>query len=202
MSAIPLPTLAIIAAHAADENESYATRSEALRALGELGTREHLPILLAALDAESQHDQVRSAACRALADLDEPEGLPGVIALTKLGHLNRLRPAAIGAVADLAHHDEDAAYEAIAPLLHDPESRARQAAANALVSMKDDRALAELRRIATTCRHPGERAAAGRAADRLAAAAGKDDPPAALRREVERLKREVELLKEKSEEGK
>ncbi|TVQ29870.1 MAG: hypothetical protein EA376_14585 [Phycisphaeraceae bacterium] len=188
--------LEVLAAHAADEDESYATRSTALRGLGRLGDRSHLDIIIDALDSESQHDQVRSAALSALADLDQPEGLEAAIPFTRLGHLSRLRPTAINTVARLAEHDREAAYEAVAPLIRDQEARTRSAAGAALVRIEDERAVEDLRRHAVTWPHPVERERAGRWADQLGAALRRDAPAGQMREEIERLRRELEELKE------
>ncbi|MEC9374626.1 MAG: M1 family aminopeptidase, partial [Planctomycetota bacterium] len=194
--------LQILADAASDPDESYAVQAAALRGVGDLGNRDHLPILLAALERDSQHEQVRSAALRALADLGEPEGLEAAIPYTQFGWLQRLRPAAIDAVAELSEHDVDAAVDALIPILRDREWRPRRAAADALVQIGDDRALPELQRLARTHPHPRHREDFAEAADRLAAAARRDDPSSGLRREVETLKRELDDLRRQIEDGK
>ncbi|RMH30348.1 MAG: hypothetical protein D6693_00660 [Planctomycetota bacterium] len=186
------PALAPIAS---DADESYAVRAAALEGLGRRGGPEHLPILTSALEAPSQHDQVRTGALRGLASLDEPEGLDAAILYTEIGWLSRTRPVAIGAVADLAHHDPERAIDALLPLLDDPEERSRQAAARALAEVGDERALERLRALAQTHPQPTFRElladSAGSLARRLAGDTAGDD----LRERVESLERQIEELR-------
>lgn len=189
------PAVAAVAGIASNESESYGVRSAALRALGKVGSRENLDVLIRALDSVSQHDQVRSAALAALGELDVAEGLDAAIKYTRPGYLSRLRPVAIAAVAEMADHDRDKAVLAILPLLTDHEPRTRAAACRALVTIKSEKALPELRRLAGAARDPRSRQLAGDSADALAAALAKDDSVRDVRQELNRVRREVEKLK-------
>ena len=180
---------------ASNADESYAVRSAALSALGERGDASRLPILLDALDAESQHEQVRQAALRGLASLDEAGGLDAAIRYTQLGWLARTRPVAIGAVADLAHYDNDRAIDALLPLLTDREDRARDAAARALSKIGDAHVLERMRHVAATHRNPKYAERLEKLADTLAAKLNKDSGETDLRQRVEELQREVDTLK-------
>ncbi len=187
--------LAVLVEHASNVDESYATRAAALLGVGELGDASHLQVLIDALDDDSQHEQVRRAAVRAIAELGVEGGLEAVIPFTQLGWNQRLRPAAIRAVADLAEHDSDLAYETLLPLLEDHEDRTRRTAAMALVEIADERALETLRRLARTDPHPVYRDLFASSADRLAANARKDSTIVEVREELETLRRELDELK-------
>ncbi len=190
-------SVAVLAARASDANESYACRASALEELGRRGDESHLPILLAGLEARSQHDQVRIGAIRGLALHKKKEGLTAIIPYTKAGSLSRVRPEAIGAVADLAELDKVAAYDAIAPLLFDREARARTSAGQALVDIKDKRGLAEIDRFIETTRHAEdrERAEGWRAA--LASRLAGENAQQSAGAEIEKLRTELKRLESK-----
>jgi len=187
--------LGVLVEHASNVDESYATRASALLGVGELGDGSHLQVLIDALDDDSQHEQVRRAATRAIGDLGVAGGLEAVIPFTKLGWNQRLRPSAIMAVAELAEHDPDLAYEALLPLLTDHEDRSRQTAARAMVEIADERALETFRRLARTDPDPVYRELFAESADRLAANIRKDSTIVEVREELEKLRRELDELK-------
>ncbi len=188
-----------LARHAAMDDESYACREAAVAALGRHGNAAHLPIILAALDVESQHDQVRQGALRALRDLDDARGLEHAIRFTKPGWPSRLRPVAIETVAQLAHHDPVKAADAILPLLQDRERRPVRAAAAALVDMQEPRGLESLDRLIATTRSDELRRQATGWRESLANATAKADANDPSRRHLERLERELELLRQEIE---
>ncbi|MBL0927106.1 MAG: HEAT repeat domain-containing protein [Phycisphaerales bacterium] len=201
-AAKPGDALETLAQIAAEEGESYAPRAAAVAELGKLtapGTpafADHLKIIQTALGATSQHDHVRQAALRALASVDTKESLVLAIPSTRPGNLNRTRPIAIETVGKLAHHDLDAALAALTPLTEDREQRARRAVASALVDIADPRALPLMDRIVRFERDAAERQAAAEARDRLAAAIDKARSREADRTEIERLRRDLERLKD------
>jgi aminopeptidase N len=190
--------LALLRQIAQDRGETYAVQGEALEGLGAIGDESDLPLLIAALGVESQHDQVRRSALAALADLGEPAALDDAIEYTRFGHLARTRPAAISAVATLAETDEQKARAAAAliPILRDREVRARSAAGAALARIGHESALDELRRLARSDRSESFRASCERWADAVAAGGRADEPVSRMRRDIEALEREVERLKE------
>lgn len=190
-------SVTVLAARAADADESYACRAAALEGLGRRGDESHLPTLLAGLEARSQHDQVRIGAIRGLALLKKKEGLASIIPFTRPGTLNRVRPDAIGAVADLAELDKEAAYDAIAPLLFDREARARTAAGQALVEIKDKRGLAEIERFIETTRHAEERERAEGWRASLASRLAGEDARQSAATEIEKLRTELKRLESK-----
>ena len=178
---------------AADAGESYETRGNALRGLGESGDTADLAIVLNALNVESNNDEVRQQALRALGDLDEFDGLAAAIPYTRSGTLNRTRPVAIGVVADLAAHDVDRAVTALIPLLDDRERRARSAAGRALAQIGDERALPALDRLSTASRDPEFRRQCEQWAERIRAADGEPDRKS-LEKRLERLERRLDTM--------
>ncbi len=190
----------ILAGAAASDAEVYSVRAAALRGLGKAGGPEHLPVFEAALATPSQSEMIRDAAIDGLVAIDEARCLDLVIPFTEFGWYNRLRASAIGAVGDLSEHDDKKAYEAVIPLLADREERARMAAGAALVKIGDDRALDELRRLATGHRQPAFRERCEQWAADLRAEAGKDASGGEAMREIEKLRREVEKLQDRLDE--
>ncbi|HBS28138.1 MAG TPA: hypothetical protein DEB06_01515 [Phycisphaerales bacterium] len=184
----------LLARLADDESESYACRSAAFEGLGKRGSASHLPIFARGLASSSQHEQVRTGALNGLRDLRLPEGLDMVIPLTQFGNLNRVRPVAIRALADLSEFDKRKAFDAIAPLLYDSEDRARDAAIEALVKVKDDRGLDALDRLASTTTHEPTRELAKKARADLAAALRRPDAVRALEAEVDKVKNDLKRL--------
>ncbi|MCK4873775.1 MAG: HEAT repeat domain-containing protein [Phycisphaerales bacterium] len=134
-------------------DESYGVVEEAIVQLGVRGGSEHLPIILDALDRESQHDAIRQAALWALAELDDQAGLGGAMRYAQFGEANdRTRAVAIETAAHLGHHWPDAVYDLFVSLLEDPQERAREAAMAGLVTLGDERGMAVLERIAASHR--------------------------------------------------
>lgn len=184
----------ILARHADDENESYACRAAALEGLGRHGTSSDLPVFARGLAVSSQHDQVKSGALQGLRDLRVEEGIEMAIPLTQFGTLSRVRPVAVGTVAELAELNKREAYDAIVPLLYDSEDRARDAAINALVKIKDERGLDALDRLASSTTHEPTRDLARKARADLAAALRKPEALRALESEVDKLKSDLKRL--------
>lgn len=176
----------------------YGVRAAALRALGKLGAPSDIAILRTGLTSESRDDDVRQAALRALADLDTPEALDLVLPYVNEGWISRTRPVAIESVATLAHHNPERSYDAIEPLMTDKrEARTRRAAIEALVKIKDERAIARLRHLARTHEHPIDRERCEDAAARLAAAL--DDNGDEMRERIERLEQRIGELEAKGD---
>ncbi len=145
----------------AGNDPSYMTRAAAINGLAKLEAKDHADLLIDLVDFESQHDDVRRAALSALADLDDPRGLDLAIRYAAYGHMDRSRPTAIRAIADLAEHDRDRAVDVLLGLLDDPMSRPARAAGGAIADLGDERAKAPLERMKETHPDPGRREAAG-----------------------------------------
>jgi len=133
-----------VLAERAQRDGSVRVRAAALRGLGTMGAVEYVPVVLAALDIPSQHDQIRQAALQAMADLAPPEGLSQSLRLAQPGMDSRTRAVAIECAARLATQDREAAFNAFSSLLGDRESRTRRAAGQALSTLGDERALGVL----------------------------------------------------------
>ncbi len=151
----------------AESDPSYACRVSAVNGLAHLEADGHADLIVALVDQPSQHDQIRKAALGALADLDDERGLGLAMKYAAFGYMDRSRPSAISAIADLAEHDNDAAVEFLLPLLHDPEGRARSATLSALATIADERALEPMNAIAQTDPDPAVRDRAERAVKKL-----------------------------------
>ncbi len=195
------PAVKLLKGFADDDNESYACRAAALVGLGKISDpddAEAFDVLARALGADSQHDNVRAGALRGLASFNTSAALDQAIVYTQPGHLSRLRPVAVQAVAELADHDVDLAFETIAPLLQDHEDRTRRAAGMALVVIEDERGIETLDSLIYSAKTPDLKAMAEHWRDDLLAmvnGTANQDPS----HELERLKRELERLKSKLE---
>ncbi|MBS0198393.1 MAG: M1 family metallopeptidase [Planctomycetes bacterium] len=136
----------------ATRDTSSRVRAAAIRGLGQIKSESHRTLVLNALTQNSQHDALRQAALEALASYDQKDMLPKAIELTKPGVDSRTRPAAVSTVAKLAHHDPDAAFGTLSELLNDRELRTQRAAGEALVTMKDQRAVPAFEALAKKTR--------------------------------------------------
>ncbi len=190
----------LLARHASDSEPSYACRAAALTALGKVGSDKHMPIFEAGLAAESQHDKVREGAIKGLREVDTPEALELVIPFTEAGNLSRLRPQAIEAVGSLGHHDPDRAFEVLSELLQDREARSVRAAGQALVVLEHKKGLHALQTLARVTRDPSMRFRAEEWHDKLAAALSGDSNAESSRRDVARLRRELDELRSRIDE--
>jgi aminopeptidase N len=137
---------------------SERTRAAAFKAFGTLKALDQSRLLQAALDQPSQHDRVRQAALEALGELNAPGTLAPVARYAMPGTLSRTRPIAIAQLPKLASQDAETAYRILALILRDRERRAWEAAGAALVTLGDQRARADLEKIAATKRSPGDQA--------------------------------------------
>ncbi|MHC5023002.1 MAG: M1 family aminopeptidase [Planctomycetota bacterium] len=149
------PALEDFLSNIAATDPSYATRVAAINGLAGQDADAASDLFVELTAFPSQHEQVRDAALRALARLDDERGLELGMRYAAYGNLDRSRPTAIGVIADLAHHDRDAAVEYLLPLLEDPEQRTIRATARALGKIGDKRALDPLQAMART--HPNPR---------------------------------------------
>jgi aminopeptidase N len=153
-------TAADVLARMAQKDGSYGVRAAAVRGLGTLKVERYVPVVMAALEVESQHDQIRNAALDALADLDRADGLEPALRWTREGVMARTRPTAVRAAAALAKHNPDRVYETLVALLKDREDRTARTAGDALVQIKDPRGVAVLNEYARSRRARGDEAGA------------------------------------------
>ncbi len=131
---------------------SQRVRSEAVRAMGHLGSDKALGVVLHASKEPSQHDRIKQAALDAFVSLDVPEGLSFAIEMSQDGHLDRPRSKAIRTIVKLSHHDESRAFDALLSALGARQRRAWVAAGGALVELKDQGALEALQTLHDTLR--------------------------------------------------
>ena len=114
------------------------------------------------LQVSTPNERVRSAALDAIKALNLVEFNQQVKELAAIGHVERFRPTAIATFADLAPPASDAIGRAqvathLIALLDDPEPRAKEAAGNALASMRATEALIRIDSIAKSDRDESTR---------------------------------------------
>jgi aminopeptidase N len=136
----------------AQQDKSSKVRCTALRALGRVKPEDASQIVAAALKVDSQSDEIRQAALEALGELDSPKSLQTAMVYAMPGHDTRTRPVAVATIAKLGHQDRDLALKTLAGYLGDSELRVRRAAGQALVDLKDERAMAEFEKAAKAAR--------------------------------------------------
>ncbi len=126
---------------AAEGDPSYGVRGAALRAYAKLAGADAKPVVLDALKVESQHDQIRQAAIDGLASINDADALEQAIRSTSPASYPRTRPSAVNAVATLAAHNPDLAFETLKGLLDDAHDRTARAAGDAMVRLNDPRSV-------------------------------------------------------------
>lgn len=158
-----------------DQDSGYAPRIAAAEGLARLGAvdfpdQRALLVKDAAICAglkkmlavSTPNESVRSAALKAIRALGLVELRDQVAVLAMPGHVERMRPSAIEALAELAPSATDPSGRAqvvtvLAGFLDDPESRAQAAAGEALANMKATEALAQIDAMATSDPDPRTR---------------------------------------------
>jgi HEAT repeat protein len=132
-----------VLAEKAQKDRSTRVRAASMRALAKIKSEQAPKILAAALKVDSQSDEIRQAAIEAMADLDTPKTLQSVMIYALPGHDTRTRPVAVAAMAKLGHQDQAATLKALVGYLSDRELRTQRAAGQAMVDLKDEKAMAE-----------------------------------------------------------
>lgn len=156
-----LPRLARVA----KDDRGYAPRARALEGLARLGSgdapadREAIvqdPAVTQAIEAalaqRTPGERLRSAAVEACGNLGLVSMIAHIEELSTLGHADRMRPSAIAALGKLAalpaaSSERPKVIATLVDYLDDPESRSREAAGEALASLKAPEALARLEAI-------------------------------------------------------
>lgn len=142
-------------------DRSYQCRASAARGLAEIKAVEKAETLLAMTSIPSHQERIRAAAIEALVTLEDQRGLEPALALARRGNFDRARPDAIRALATLAAKapsaDRDRVIKELLPMLDDPERRSRDAAGDALASLRATEATARLEAIAASDGDPGRR---------------------------------------------
>lgn len=99
--------------------------------------------------------------------MNDPRSIEIAISLTREGLNPRTRAAALDAIAQLAVHDPNAAFETISPFLASRIVRIADAAGDALVELHDERAIYLFQEMASNARDPDDRFKANRWLKRL-----------------------------------
>jgi aminopeptidase N len=126
--------------------KSYFAYGEALRTLGALGHPKHEEILKEALNTNSWNDVTRIAALEALVSTRNRMWLPLVVTLTRPGHSQRLRMAAIRSLASFGVIST-AVQNRLIELTQDPFLLVRITAVRLLHSHGDERAVPALKKL-------------------------------------------------------
>jgi aminopeptidase N len=140
---------------------SYTVRAEAIDVLRAHESRGDIDLVRAQLAVPSHADAIRRAAIAYLAKFGDASDLPRVQALAALGVPDRLRPAAMDAMAAIgARVGESERAGAVAFLvaaLDDPEEGPARAAGSALAELKAKDGLERMRAMAAHDRDPARR---------------------------------------------
>lgn len=149
----------------AQEDRGYSPRVEAIKGIARLGSVDApadrevivkdpavLAIMQKALEERTPQERIRAAAVDAVGRLGLVACLDQCEKLSGLGYADRLRPSAIEALSQLASSADAAQKQRIVALLigylKDPESRPREAAGEALVTLKAPEAVSTLQDLA------------------------------------------------------
>lgn len=188
---------------------AYGVRAAAVTALVKTRAKNAARVATDALKQESEIGVVRNAALNGLADLGDPAAMDRIKGYTTSGNPRVYRNTAIaayGKLGKLVEKDGERrrAAEFLYPSLDDWHLRTRAAAIDALAAILEPSSVDPLRRVAANDRVAEVRERAQKAADRIAAEAGKatarnnaadiED----LKRRIESLERELEAAKKKA----
>ena len=135
------------------EQRSYAVRVACINALGRLEAKDQVELVLKMVDEPSRQQDIQKAALGVLAGWGEAKAIDPAMKAAALGNFDRARPTAMDALARLCPKDEGNAtrgtiIERLLVWIDDPEGRARNAAGEALVTVKAKQALDRLDAIA------------------------------------------------------
>ena len=133
--------------------KSYAVRNACIGALGKLEAKDQVELLLKMTGEPSRQQELQQAALGVMAGWGEAKAIEPAMKAAALGNFDRARPAAMDALAKLCPKEEDnasrkAIIEKLMGWMDDPEGRARNAACEALASVKAKQALDRLDAIA------------------------------------------------------
>ena len=188
---------------------AYGVRAAAVTAVVKTRAKNAGRICADALKQESDIGVVRNAALSGLADLGDPATMDRIKSYTTSGNPRVYRNPAIaayGKLGKLLEKDSERrrAAEFLYPSLDDWHLRTREAAIEALTAIMEPSSVDPLRRVAANDRVAEVRERAQKAADRIAAEAGKatarnnaadiED----LKRRIDTLERELEATKKKA----
>ncbi|MBL9000519.1 MAG: HEAT repeat domain-containing protein [Phycisphaerae bacterium] len=129
-------------------DSSVKVRAAALRALGQITSESSRDLFLSALEEQSRDDLIRLAALEAIVSMNQADAIKSAIRFSGPEYDSRTRAAAAGAIARAAANDPDAALETLVALLSDRSGRVKRGAGDALVQLKDRRAMPALEALA------------------------------------------------------
>ncbi|MBX3356013.1 MAG: HEAT repeat domain-containing protein [Phycisphaeraceae bacterium] len=147
-------------------DRSYQCRAAAASILGSIKASDRAEVLLTLTKQPSHQERIRGAAIEALVAIEDLRAIEPALALAARGNFDRARPDAIRALAKLGgmaeSADRDRIIQALLPMLDDPERRSRDAAGEALATLRATEATDRLQAIASSDRDPGRRERAER----------------------------------------
>lgn len=126
---------------------SYQVEGEAAKSLGKTRQPEAFDEIVAALERPSWNSVIQQRALEGLGELQGERGLAIALDWTTYGRPQPARALAVGAIEKLGK-DHDTAIDRLIDLLEDPWLRVRIRSAQALATLKVERAAAALERMA------------------------------------------------------
>jgi HEAT repeat protein len=140
------PNVAAKLSAVARDDASYRARANALQSLGKLKAANALPVLTAAVNAESPDDFLRNAALRSLGYLGDDRGVPLLREWSAPGKAIETREAAIASLGRLEKGNKEITVQ-IASYLTESHYPIRYAAIHALGSRGDASAIPALQAL-------------------------------------------------------
>lgn len=182
--------------------QHYFTRGEAARSLGKNRGPRAFAAIEGALVHDAWGDVIRSGALSGLAQLRDARGIEIAKEQARYGRIHQGRAAAVSALAKLAEEHPARKPEIVDFLIEQTEKpgfRVQLALALALGSLKDARAIPALERLAA--REPDGRIKryVREAIQQIAAGSRPEDAVRALRDDLEKLREENRVLKDRIE---
>ncbi|MDG6939454.1 MAG: HEAT repeat domain-containing protein [Nitrososphaerota archaeon] len=178
---------------------SYFVEAESARGLGRTKVAAHYDVLVGALSRPSWQEVVQVGAIDGLAAMGDERALPLVKARTARSLPPQVRQAAAAALGKLGAGKQDV-YELLVDLLKDPWFRVRSSAADALVELKEVRAIPAIDGAAAAELDGRVKRALREAVNALRSVASSGGQELRqVRDELEKLKEENRALKERVE---
>lgn len=172
----------------ATADASYSVEAAATESLGKQWPSDaNRAVLLANVQKPAYRDVIRVAAAKALGQLADARDAGIVESVAAYGQPFRTRPAAIDALGEFKN--QPAVREALIKLLADPQERARNNAIDALGKLGDEKAVADLQRLANSAADQPTRDRVRRAIEAINKRTGESSAVKDLRERVEKLEK-------------
>jgi aminopeptidase N len=185
------------------KDRSYYAIAGAAASLGSIRARNAPAELKKALQRDSQREVIRISALAGLAALEDERQLPVILEMSKPGHHQRVRGAALVRAADLAAglapEQRRPVREAAEEALRDPLYFVRRGAVDALRRLGDAGAVGALRATIERDVEGAVRHEARLAAEELIAGRSREEALKNLREEVESLRQSSQEMKARLE---